>query len=168
MSICNHQICRECLFDNNSQNKMKCPICDRICKSTDIKKDALKESGIKILKAMLKHITCIDGSNILNFTIKLYEDVVRNHLGETPLHIASKRGNFMTLMVLLQSNINLDSKDNAGWTALVISLFILYLNLFFSIISSVLSLLFVFLLLLLQYSLLIMLFFVLRNSFYLY
>lgn len=116
---CKHVVCNECLMINNNSKKNNCPICNTTYKATDISKDMLKEDIVKILNAMLKHLTCIEGPHILNFSVKLYIETARNHLGETPLHRMCKKGDVEQVLSLIQSNINVDCKDNAGWTALV-------------------------------------------------
>ncbi|XP_062907647.1 BRCA1-associated RING domain protein 1 isoform X1 [Mobula hypostoma] len=42
----------------------------------------------------------------------------RNHKGETPLHIASIKGDVATVEQLLENGANPNIKDNAGWTPL--------------------------------------------------
>ncbi|XP_069790043.1 BRCA1-associated RING domain protein 1 [Narcine bancroftii] len=42
----------------------------------------------------------------------------RNHKGETPLHIASIKGDIATVEELLENGANPNIKDNAGWTPL--------------------------------------------------
>ncbi|GIX84790.1 ankyrin repeat domain-containing protein 12 [Caerostris extrusa] len=42
----------------------------------------------------------------------------RNDRGETPLHLASKRGDFQRVKNLLKEGVDVNAVDNAGWTSL--------------------------------------------------
>lgn len=66
--------------------------------------------------------------NQLNSPLIVCKDVKRNSKGETPLHINSRKGQLQKVKELIAENNDINVKDYAGWTPLVLNYFISILH----------------------------------------
>lgn len=118
--------CKDCIAGNLEGN---CPKCFTPYSSEDVLLDVFTNGVVNHLNELKNIIIstelCVDSSEEDDFEndviqyVHICNNMKRNPKGESPLHLACKRGNVNKVKELIGNKVDLNFKDYAGWTPLV-------------------------------------------------